>query len=163
MSFRPILFFSALRALPLAPPSLRSARVCSEPHWKGVHHQTPTAPLQADLGEPSLAKIQARVLNLEEEKENLKIQIFSYYFSVNTILEKLIFAPQLLLKCESVLVAQLCLALCDPLGYSLAGSSVQGISQAGIPEWVAISFNRESSQSRDGIWVSCVAGRLFTI
>ena len=38
------------------------------------------------------------------------------------------------------LVAQLYQTLCDPMDYSLTGSSVHGISQAGILEWVAISF-----------------------
>ena len=42
-------------------------------------------------------------------------------------------------------VAQLCLTLCDPMDCSLPGSSVHGISQARIPEWLAISFSRGSS------------------
>ena len=50
-------------------------------------------------------------------------------------------------KC--VLVAQLCLTLCDPMDCSLPGSSVHGIFQVKILEWVAISFSRGSSQPRD--------------
>jgi len=46
---------------------------------------------------------------------------------------------------------------------SLAGSSVYGILQARILEWLAISFPRASSQLRDRTWVSCTAGELFTI
>ena len=46
------------------------------------------------------------------------------------------------------LVAKLCLPLCDPMDCSLPGSSVHGISQAKILEWVAISFSRGSSQPR---------------
>ena len=38
-----------------------------------------------------------------------------------------------------VLVTQLCLTLCDPMDCSLPGSSVHGISQARVLEWVAIS------------------------
>ena len=38
-----------------------------------------------------------------------------------------------------VLVAQLCLALCDPMDYSPLGSSVHGLPQARILEWGAIS------------------------
>ena len=38
-----------------------------------------------------------------------------------------------------------------------------GILQARILEWVAISSPRGSSQSRDRTWVSCVAGRIFTV
>ena len=45
---------------------------------------------------------------------------------------------------------------------SLPGSSVYGILQAGILEWVAISFSRGSSRPRDRIQVSLAAGRLFT-
>ena len=46
-------------------------------------------------------------------------------------------------------VAQLCPTLCDPMDYSLPGSSVHGIFQAIVLEWVAISFARESSRPRD--------------
>ena len=60
-------------------------------------------------------------------------------------------------------VAQSCLTLCDPMDYSPPGSSVHGISQARILEWVAISFSRGSSQSRDQTRVSHIAGRRFTI
>ena len=42
------------------------------------------------------------------------------------------------------------------------GSSVHGILQARILEWVAMPFPRGSSHSRDGTWVSCLAGRCFT-
>ena len=46
---------------------------------------------------------------------------------------------------------------------SLPGSSVHGISQAIILEWVAVSFSRGSSQARDQTWVPCIVGRFFTI
>ena len=42
-------------------------------------------------------------------------------------------------------VTQSCLTLCDPVVCSLPGSSVHGILQARILEWVAISFSRGSS------------------
>ena len=60
-----------------------------------------------------------------------------------------------------VLVAQLCLTLCDSMDYNLPGSSVHGIFQTRILEWVAISFSRVSSWPRDWIQVSRIAGRLF--
>ena len=41
-----------------------------------------------------------------------------------------------------VLVAQLCLTLCNPMDSSLPGSSVPRILQARILEWVAIPFSR---------------------
>ena len=56
-----------------------------------------------------------------------------------------------------------CPTLCNPMDCSLTGSSIHGIFQARILEWVAISFSRRSSQPRDWTWVSCVVGRRFTI
>ena len=56
--------------------------------------------------------------------------------------------------CE-VLVALLCLTLCDTMDCSPPGSSVHGILQARIREWVAIPFSRESSWARDQTRVSC--------
>ena len=49
------------------------------------------------------------------------------------------------------------------MDYSQPGSSVYGILQARILEWVAIPFSKESSQPRDWTQVSCIAGRLSTI
>ena len=59
-------------------------------------------------------------------------------------------------------VTQSCPTLCDPMD-SLPGSSVHGILQARILEWVAISFSRGPSWPRDRTQVSCIAGRCFTI
>ena len=56
-----------------------------------------------------------------------------------------------------------CLTLCDPVECSLPGSSVHGILQARILEWVAISFSRGSSRPRDSTWVSHIAGRRFNL
>ena len=62
-----------------------------------------------------------------------------------------------------VLVAQLCPFLCDPIDCSLSGSSVRGILQARILEWVAVPFSRESSPPRNRSRVSLIAGRFFTV
>ena len=51
---------------------------------------------------------------------------------------------------------------CDPMDCSLPGSSVHRILQARILEWVAISFSRGSSQPRNWMQVSSIAGRFFT-
>ena len=45
----------------------------------------------------------------------------------------------------------------------MPGSSVRGIFQARILEWVAIPYSRGSSQTRDRIWISCIAGRFFIV
>ena len=57
-----------------------------------------------------------------------------------------------------------CVWLCDSMdSLRLPVSSVHGIFQARILEWVAIPFSRGSSQFRDRTQVSCIAGRVFTI
>ena len=55
------------------------------------------------------------------------------------------------------------LTLCNPTDCSPPGSSVHGILQARILEWVAMPFGRWSSQPRDRTWVSHTEGRFFTI
>ena len=52
--------------------------------------------------------------------------------------------------------AQLCLTLCDPVDCSPPGSSVCGISQVRILNWVAISSSRGSSWPRDRVSISCI-------
>ena len=46
-----------------------------------------------------------------------------------------------------VLVAQSCTTLCDPMDYSPPGSSIRGIPQAKMLEWIAIPFSRAFSPS----------------
>ena len=60
-------------------------------------------------------------------------------------------------------VAQSCLTLCDPIDCSLPGSSVHGIFQAIVLEWIAISFSSGSSQPRAQTRVSCIVDRCFTV
>ena len=64
---------------------------------------------------------------------------------------------------SEVLVTQSCLTLCVPTDCSPPGFSVHGILQARILDWIAIPFSRGSSWPRDRTWVSCTAGRFFTI
>ena len=56
----------------------------------------------------------------------------------------------------------MCSTLCDPMDCRLPGSSVCGILQASVLEWVAISFSRGSSWPRDRTRVSHIVGRHFT-
>ena len=56
-----------------------------------------------------------------------------------------------------------CPTLCGPMDHSPSGSSVLGIPQARILEWVAISCSWGSSKFRDWTGVYCFAGRFFTI
>ena len=60
---------------------------------------------------------------------------------------------------------QPCPTLCDPKDRTPPGSSVHGIFQARILEWVAMPSSRGCSQTRDWTCVSCVsctAGGFFT-
>ena len=60
---------------------------------------------------------------------------------------------------------QLCLTLWDPTDYSPPGSSVQGILQTRILEWVAMPSSRVSSWPRGRTHISCgscIADRFFT-
>ena len=70
-----------------------------------------------------------------------------------------------ILKIQKVvcLVAQSCLTLFNPMDCSPPGSSVHGILQARILEWVAIPFSRGSSWPRDQTQVSHIARRFFLL
>ena len=56
-----------------------------------------------------------------------------------------------------------CPTLCDPMDCSLPGSSVHGIFQARVLEWVIISFSRGSFQSRDRTQVSHCRQMLYRL
>ena len=70
-----------------------------------------------------------------------------------------------------MLIAQLYLTLCNPMDCSPSSSSVQGILQTRILEWVAITFSRGSEprdwtwvpQPRDWTWISFITDRFFTV
>ena len=65
---------------------------------------------------------------------------------------------------DQPVLIQLCPTLCDPMNYSLPGSSVHEILQARILEWVAIASPKGSSQPRDRIhisYVSCLCRRVL--
>ena len=51
----------------------------------------------------------------------------------------------------------------NPMDCGLPGSSVRGIFQTIVLEWIAISFSRGSSRPRDRTRVSCIVARRFTI
>ena len=67
--------------------------------------------------------------------------------------------------CMHAKFLQSCSTLCDPMNCSSPGSSVHGIRQARILEWVAMPSSRGSSRPRDQTcisYVSCMASRFFT-
>ena len=65
-------------------------------------------------------------------------------------------------KCESIVV-QSWLTLWNPIDCSPTSSSVHGILQARVLEWVAIPFSRGYSWPRDRTQVSCIAGGFFMV
>ena len=67
-----------------------------------------------------------------------------------------------LIHCCGCWVAQLCSTLCNPMDCSLPSSSVHGISQVRILEWVAISFSRGSSWPRIKPGSPALAGKFLT-
>jgi len=66
-------------------------------------------------------------------------------------------------RCRESEVAQSCPTLCDPMDCSPPGTSVNGIFQAKVLEWVAISFSRGSAWPWDWTQVSRIAVRRFTL
>ena len=63
---------------------------------------------------------------------------------------------------QGCFVAKSCPTFCDPMDCSPPGSSLHGISQARILEWVAISFCRGSSRPRDQTHVFCISRWIST-
>ena len=61
-------------------------------------------------------------------------------------------------KCEVLVLSHV--QLCNPMDCNLSGSSVHGILQTRILEWVAIPFSRGSSPSRDHTLVSCICRQI---
>ena len=88
-----------------------------------------------------------------------------YYSSIkrNKIVPISWFLPLWSSLSSQVSLTWTCLTLCDPIDYSPSGFSVHRISQARILEWVAISFSRGSSQSKNRTQVYHTSGRFFTI
>ena len=84
------------------------------------------------------------------------------FLTLGLILMYYMLPPYLYTKRSEVFIIQSCLALCDPMDWGSADSSVPGILQARILEHVAISFSRRTSQPRDKTQISCIT-RLFTI
>ena len=103
-----------------------------------------------------------------------EVQVLIYFFTNSKATTRAKFSSPMYSPHERVcvcvrvrvcmLVTQSCPTLWDPLDCSLPGSSVHGILQARILEWVAVPFSRGSSltsQSRDWTWVSHTADRFL--
>ena len=111
--------------------------------WKCMQHENHQG--NANQNHPEIAPLQSLLLPLT------CVPVFLFF---SGLIHRITVCP--------CLVAQLCLALCNPKDCSLTGSSVHRILQARILEWVTIPFFRVSSWLRNWTWVSCIAGRFFT-
>ena len=101
-------------------------------------------------------KLRTERMNISEEKRELG-GISGWRSSMHRDKKKVSF----FLKVKT-LVSQLFLSLCNFMD-SPPGSSVHGILQARILEWVAMPFSRGLSSPRDRTWFSCTVARFFTI
>ena len=108
----------------------------------------------------------ARVKNSEEYVKNVK---FLLWFPTYGLCYFLIYLCMLHDLCY-FLKMYLCVISCSVVSNSLLledcrlpGSSVHGILQARILEWVAIPFSRGSSWPRDQTWIFCISGGFFTV
>ena len=91
------------------------------------------------------------------------LDILCHYFSLGMKWKLTFSSPVATAEVKRSEVAQSCPTLSGPVDCSLPGSSLHGIFQARILEWVAISFSRGSSQPRDRTEVSLIVGRRFTV
>ena len=119
---------------------LEQQRCLSQDHLKGQTASFPAAALGSDL--------QQGTINHILTTKSFQLDLLNFYKTISN-------SPSL------KHFAQSCPNLCDPMDCSLPGSFVYGIPQARVLEWVAISFSRGSSQSRDQSWVCHIAGRRF--
>ena len=120
--------------------------------WQGrsPSHSHPPCCMYVLLEPALLLTLRKSIILCQDERE--KPALLASIHEMRTLVQ---------LKHAKVLVAQSCLKhFATPW---TPGSSVHGILQARILEWVAIPFSRGSPQPRDPTQVSCIAGGFFTI
>ena len=144
------LFVTPWTAAYQAPPSMGFSR---QEYWSGLPFPSP-----GDLPDPGIKPwspvFQADTLTSEPPgKSNVKkappkdahaLIRGTYKYITSNGKSDFADATEIEKESESE-VTPLCLTLCDPMDHSLPGSSVHGIFQARILEWVAVSFSRGSS------------------
>ena len=150
-----------LLILPPIPPSIRvfssesTLRMRWPKYWSFSFSIIPSKEI------PGLMSFRMDWLDLLAVQGTLK-SFLQHHSSKASVLRRSFSSVQVYhVHMHACLVAPSSLTLWDLMDCSLTGSSVHGILQAGILEWVAIPFSRGSSPPRDGTWVSCTADRLF--
>ena len=115
----------------------------------------------------SMPTNQCVIYHINKRKDNNYMSILIYAEKTFHKMQHL-FMIKTLIKVNTqgiYLLAQLCLTLCNLTDCSPSGSSVHGISQTRILEWIAISSSRGSSRPRDQTrtsCISCIGGRFIT-
>ena len=102
------------------------------------------------------------IQNEMSERENQILHINTYIWHLENSTDKPICKAEI--ETQKVLVTQLCLTVCDPVDCSPPRSSVHGILQARILQWLAIPSPGDLPDP--GIKPgspSCIAGRFFTV
>ena len=132
---------------------------------EGLHKiQTENWPLFLALWWPPLATDgMARVISRLMGKEGIETEHRQHFCRTLTNWKQRNGVAKQGCAIRKELFAQSCSTLCNPVDCNPPGSSVHGIFQARISEWVAISSFRGSSQPKDRTQVSRTTGRFFTI
>ena len=147
-----------LLLLPPIPPSIRvfsnesTLRMRWPKYWSFAFSIIPSKEI------PGLISFRMDWLDLLAVQGTLKslLQHHSSKASLGRCKSKPHWDPPIWVPCCCCLVAKSCLTL-----VTLSGSSVHGISQARILEWVAISFSRGYSWPRDQTLVSCIGRQIL--
>ena len=105
--------------------------------------------------------------NDDQPRQHIKNQ--RHYFATKFCLVKVMVFPVVMYGCESWTIKkavgaaaakslQLCQTLCDPIDGNPPGSSVPGILQARIMEWVGISFSKRKLSTKELMLLICGVG-----
>ena len=140
-----------------APPSLGFSR---QEHWSGLPFPSPMHESEKWKGSRSVVSDSSWPPGLQPTRLLCQWDFPGKSTGVGCHCSYCIFYSFKVWDCwipQKVKVAQLCLTLYDPMGYT-----VHGILQVRILEWVAFPFSRGFSQARDRTQVSHIAGGFFT-
>jgi len=104
-------------------------------------------------------------ISLQLEGVSQESSPISQFKSINSLALRFLYSPTLtsIHEVNWSEIAQSCPILCNPMECSRPGSSLCGIFQARILQWVAISFSRGYSWPRDRTRVSRIPGRRFNL
>ena len=136
------------------------------PQWHSIHHRRSGCSISMvffsflsplSVVSPMMTKSKWQLFLLSPSSTLYPFSLFMLYQNNNALPRRLISIEYKVVAC---LVAKSSPTLCDPLDCSPPGSSVHGISQARILEWVAISFSRGSSWPREWTHISCIGRRI---